>query len=97
MSKKDYNVPTVWFGTILEKTEHDAFKQYFKEEFDTRVDRISQIKAKDGSICVLFYIHKDDVTKFTTKRLRMPDVKWLTDYENEFSKTVLNKIKKEDA
>ncbi len=82
----------VWPGTVLKNDTKsiEEFVQYISTEFDTRVRYETQTKTlpdihddkivegTGGRNDILFYVHKDDVMKFSLPRFKI-GVRWWED------------------
>lgn len=85
---ENYNQLVIWLGTIVGEENIDEFEKFFKEEFGFRVKYHSEFKLlnENQNNCVLFYIHNEDISKFSLFRIQTNDMKWFEDcVENNLS------------
>lgn len=81
----------VWPGTLVGADQVEAFKQFFLEEFKTRVQYLEEIVTlpdnddKDnvvpesgGRNDVLFAVHSEDVGHFAVPRFQL-SIRWIED------------------
>lgn len=95
----DFKQLAVWRGTLLDRKESDEFsspetvkdfEDFFKEDAGVRVKYYKEIltlpdssENSGGRNDVLFYVHNDDINRFTGWRLQH-GMSWLEDYiDNE--------------
>ena len=82
MSK--FNQVCCWQGTIVGDDDQDAFVDFFKEEFDVRIEYCTEFKTlagddgEGGRNDVLFKIHDDDVMKFVMPKMQI-GARWWED------------------
>lgn len=89
--KKDYTQVAIIQGTFIKEDGVQDFEDFFKTEFDTRVQYLETVLTKpdkdsDGNIIentggrsdVFFAIHDDDVSKFAVPRFKM-GIRWIED------------------
>lgn len=93
----DFTQVCVWPGTLLEETQIQEMVDWFKTEFDVRIQYLetivtlpdkdqngNNIEGTGGRHDVFFAIHKDDIGKFVIPRLII-DVRWIEDVLNNFN------------
>jgi len=84
----NYNQLVLWIGTIVGEENIEEFEKYFEEQFGFRVKYFKEFKLLNEyeNNCVLFYIHSEDIPKFSLFRIQTNDMKWFEDYvENNIS------------
>ena len=80
-----YSVLCVWPGLVLGDTPHEEIAEWFKGQFDIRINGIEEIQTlrvlDDGAYRndVVFRVHEEDIAGFATKRLATP-IKWWGDW-----------------
>ncbi|MFW6226417.1 MAG: hypothetical protein ACOC3V_05620 [bacterium] len=106
---KKFNQLCVWSGTILEEDQYKEFVELFKDQMGVRVkvaDVVTTnpdldsdgnpVKNTGGRSDVLFYVHDEDISKFSVKRLKY-GIRWwedVTKYNNQshlYPKAILDK------
>ncbi len=105
----DYTQLCVMQGTVVTSGEENDFENFFLEEFNVRVKYEAQtltnpdvdknqnpISDTGGRNDLLFYIHKDDISKFAVKRFQFgirwwEDVVKYNDNSHLYSEEILNK------
>ncbi len=83
---QDFTQVCVWPAVTVGDDEKQEFVSWFREEFDVRVQFLEIILTKPnvwdkdtgGRSDVFFGLHKDDVSKFALKRLKM-GIRWIED------------------
>lgn len=83
---KNFNQLCVWEGTLVGKEEIKSFEKFFKDEMGTRVKYVEEIETlptpgepnTGGRNDVFFYVHDDDIMKFSIPRLSL-GIRWWED------------------
>lgn len=90
----DYNQLVLWLGTIVGEENIDEFEKWFKEELGFRVSYYMEFELlnENRNNCVLFYVHKDDLPKFTMFRITTNDMKWFGDYVDNYPSEISDEI-----
>ena len=81
-----FNQLCVWEGTLVGKEEIKSFEKFFKNEMNVRVKYMEEIETlptpgepnTGGRNDVFFYVHDDDIMKFSVPRLAL-GVRWWED------------------
>ena len=81
-----FNQVCVWEAIIVGEEQINEFEEFFKKELNCRVKYIEEVKtlptpgkAKTGGRNdVFFYIHDDDIGKFSIARLSL-GIRWWED------------------
>lgn len=84
MSK--FNQLCVWEGTLVGKEEVKEFEKFFLNEMGTRVKYMEEVETlptpnvpnTGGRNDVFFYVHDDDIMKFSVPRLSL-GIRWWED------------------
>ena len=87
---EDYQQLCVWPGCVVGKDKIEEFEKFMLDDFDVRVKYHDEIKTnpdmKNGKPVkntgnrndLFFYVHKDDVGKFSVPRLKA-GIRWWED------------------
>jgi hypothetical protein len=83
---KNFNQLCVWEGTLVGKEEIKSFEKFFKDEMGTRVKYVEEVETlptpnvegTGGRNDVFFYVHDNDIDKFSVPRLSM-GIRWWED------------------
>ena len=101
MKNKNFNQLVVWTSTIVGEDnikefegwlKDEGFKVKYATEYETLPDEDDNSGETGGRNDVLFYIHNDDIPKFSLWRLKR-NMRWWEDYlDNGSDKIVPQKI-----
>ena len=86
--KENFDQVVVWEGTTVGEKKVSDFESWVKDELDSRVQYLGEVKTlpdlydNEGKTGVrndlLFSVHKEDIPKFSVKRLQY-GMRWLED------------------
>ena len=79
---EDYSQLVLWLGVYVGEENIEEFEKLFKEKYDFRVKYHSEFELMNeyDTSCTLFYIHSEDIPKFSIFRVGSGDMKWFEDY-----------------
>lgn len=85
---ENYNQVCVWPGTIVGKDKIEEFQNFFKDNFNIRVQYLEEIKTKmdksdtsgetGGRNDIFFAINNEDISRFAILRLSL-GIRWIED------------------
>lgn len=84
-TNNDFTQLCVWTGCIVGSEQVNEFTEFMKKEVGVRVVYCEELKTlpsegeEGGRNDLLFYVHSDDIPKFSIQRFGLDGVSWWED------------------